>query len=45
MFADSLHAALTTTEVADILEKAGLPRTAVAKTSDRHWTIIWQRPF
>jgi ubiquinone/menaquinone biosynthesis C-methylase UbiE len=45
MFADSLHAALTTTEVADILEKAGLPRTAVAMTSDRHWTIIWQRPF
>lgn len=44
MFADSLHAALTTTEVADILDDYGLPRTAVAMTSDRHWTILWHRP-
>ncbi|MFM7317457.1 MAG: class I SAM-dependent methyltransferase [bacterium] len=44
MFADSLNAALTTDEVAEILEQYGLPRTAVAMTSDRHWTIVWRCP-
>jgi hypothetical protein len=39
LFADSLHAALTVGEVADLLEATGLPRDAVQQTSDRHWTI------
>ena len=40
MFRDSLHAALTISEVRDLLEKVGIPRDAVRATSDRHWTII-----
>lgn len=39
LFADSLHAALTLEEVADLLETTGLPRTAVQQTTDRHWTV------
>lgn len=39
MFGDSLHAALTVEEVADLLEKCGLPGTRVRATSDRHWTV------
>ena len=39
LFADSLHAALTVEEVADLLEAIGLPRKAVQQTSDRHWTV------
>ena len=39
MFSDSLHAALTVPEVADLLREAGLPREWVRPTSDRHWTI------
>jgi ubiquinone/menaquinone biosynthesis C-methylase UbiE len=39
LFADSLHAALTVEEVADLLEAVNLPRTAVQQTSDRHWTV------
>ncbi|HVJ69608.1 MAG TPA: class I SAM-dependent methyltransferase, partial [Caulifigura sp.] len=38
LFSDSLHAALTLNEVADLLDKTGLPRGAVEQTSDRHWT-------
>jgi len=39
LFADSLHAALKLDEVADLLNATGLPRSAVQKTSDRHWTV------
>ena len=39
LFADSLHAALTLDEVADLLESIALPREAVQQTSDRHWTV------
>lgn len=39
MFRESLHAALTLTEVRDILNSFGIPSTAVQATSDRHWTI------
>ena len=35
----SFHAALTVTEVEEMLVAAGLPADAVAMTSDRHWTI------
>ncbi|MEK6262756.1 MAG: class I SAM-dependent methyltransferase [Planctomycetota bacterium] len=40
MFRESLHAALTVSEVSGLLEKVGIPREAVRATSDRHWTII-----
>ncbi|HVJ86534.1 MAG TPA: class I SAM-dependent methyltransferase [Caulifigura sp.] len=39
LFADSLHAALTLEEMANLLESIGLPRGAVRQTSDRHWTV------
>ena len=40
MFRESLHAALTVSEVSGLLEKVGLPHEAVRATSDRHWTIV-----
>uniref|UniRef100_A0A7C4QQ83 Class I SAM-dependent methyltransferase n=1 Tax=Schlesneria paludicola TaxID=360056 RepID=A0A7C4QQ83_9PLAN len=39
MFRNSLHAALTVAEVADLLDQLGLPTDWVRATSDRHWTI------
>lgn len=39
MFRQSLHAALTLGEVQELLAESGLPKSAVAATSDRHWTI------
>ena len=45
MFAESLHAALTTREVAEMVSPLGIPGSCVAMTSDRHWTLVWQRPL
>lgn len=39
MFRDSLHAALTISEVQRILAGLGIPAESVRATSDRHWTI------
>jgi ubiquinone/menaquinone biosynthesis C-methylase UbiE len=39
MFRESLHAALTLSEVRELLEAVELPANVVAQTSDRHWTI------
>jgi ubiquinone/menaquinone biosynthesis C-methylase UbiE len=39
LFRQSLHAALTVSEVADMLAELNLPRDSVSATSDRHWTI------
>jgi ubiquinone/menaquinone biosynthesis C-methylase UbiE len=39
MFRQSLHAALTVAEVANLLDQLGLPADWVRATSDRHWTI------
>lgn len=39
MFSDSLHAALTLTEIRDLLSACDLPPTAARLTSDRHWTV------
>ena len=39
LFRQSLHAALTVTEMADLMESLGWPASVVAQTSDRHWTI------
>ncbi|MEO7329701.1 MAG: methyltransferase domain-containing protein [Minicystis sp.] len=38
LFFDSLCAALTLSEVEDLVSRAGLGRMRVAKISDRHWT-------
>jgi ubiquinone/menaquinone biosynthesis C-methylase UbiE len=38
LFAESLRAALTAYEVADIVESLGFDRSTVSMTSDRHWT-------
>lgn len=39
MFRQSLHAALTVGEVAEILTASGFDASWVAATSDRHWTV------
>ena len=39
LFRQSLHAALTVEEVADMLDQLGLNRAGVRATSDRHWTF------
>ncbi|MDG2390040.1 MAG: class I SAM-dependent methyltransferase [Planctomycetaceae bacterium] len=39
LFRQSLHAALTVSEVVEMLEGLHLPREAVVATSDRHWTV------
>lgn len=39
MFADSLHAALSIEEVADLCRQAGLTEVEINQTSDRHWTL------
>lgn len=44
MFRDSLHAALTISEVRDLLTSVGLRDSWVSQTSDRHWTIAGQIP-
>lgn len=43
MFRDSLHAALTLDEVRDMIAPHGLLASAVAQTSDRHWTLAWRK--
>ena len=40
----SLHAALTLDEARAMFAAFGIPGEAVAATSDRHWTLDWQRP-
>ena len=44
LFEASLHAALTVEEVRALACKVGLPASAVTRTSDRHWTLLWRRP-
>ena len=39
MFRESLHAALTVSEVREILVELGISSDSVKATSDRHWTI------
>ena len=46
LFRDSLHAALTIDEARSIVrDQIGLPAEGLVKTSDRHWTWTWRRPF
>jgi hypothetical protein len=44
MFRDSLHAALTVTEVQAIVTALGADPDTVRMTSDRHWTWAWTKP-
>ena len=44
LFRQSLHAALTVDEVAEILDQLGLDRGWVRATSDRHWTLCGRLP-
>jgi ubiquinone/menaquinone biosynthesis C-methylase UbiE len=43
LFRQSLHAALTVSEVQAIVAPLGVPADAVAMSSDRHWTIVHRR--
>lgn len=43
LFAASLHASLTLSEVRDLIRSLGQPDLGLSLTSDRHWTWIWQR--
>jgi len=40
LFADSLRAALTIEEIADLVDSFGFSRDSVRMTSDRHWTWV-----
>jgi ubiquinone/menaquinone biosynthesis C-methylase UbiE len=44
LFHASLHAAFTVDEVAVMATEAGLRNATVALTSDRHWTLTWEKP-
>ena len=40
----SLHAALTLAEIRESAAPIGIPSDCIQTTSDRHWTIDWQKP-
>ena len=44
LFRASLCAALTVAEVAAMLAPLGVPASAVRMTSDRHWTLAFEKP-
>ncbi|MBI1348450.1 methyltransferase domain-containing protein [bacterium] len=44
LFRQSLHAALTAEEIAEMLQPLGIATTAVTMTSDRHWTVSARKP-
>lgn len=44
LFRQSLHAALTIEEIRELTGGLGISPEQVQMTSDRHWTIDWQRP-
>ena len=39
LFRQSLHAALTPAEMAELMQSLGWPGSSVEQTSDRHWTV------
>ena len=45
LFRASLCAALTVAEVAAMVTPLGLPASAVKMTSDRHWTLAFEKPL
>jgi len=44
LFRASLCAALTVPEVVAMVAPLGIPETAVTMTSDRHWTLAYEKP-
>ena len=44
LFRASLCAALTVAEVAAMVTPLGIPASAVTMTSDRHWTLAYEKP-
>ncbi|MBS2016570.1 MAG: class I SAM-dependent methyltransferase [Deltaproteobacteria bacterium] len=44
LFRASLCAALTVNEVAEMVRPLGIPASAVSMTSDRHWTLAFEKP-
>lgn len=45
MFYNSLHAALSLTEIRELVRELGFPAESVMATSDRHWTWTGRRPL
>jgi ubiquinone/menaquinone biosynthesis C-methylase UbiE len=45
LFEASLRAAFTLDELRALAEARGMPPSAVAKTSDRHWTLAYEKPI
>ena len=43
LFRDSLHAALSLSEVRELAVDKGFTTSAVQQTSDRHWTLAWRK--
>lgn len=43
MFAESLHAALTLDEIRALAGRFGIGADSIQQTTDRHWTLAWQR--
>lgn len=43
LFEDSLRAALTIDEVIALVAPLGIPASCVTRTSDRHWTLAYER--
>ena len=41
----SFHAALTVAEVQELVRSLGILSEAVQVTSDRHWTLCWDKPL
>lgn len=44
MFDDSLRAALSLAEMADLIESVGLDSSGLKQTTDRHWTWVARKP-
>jgi hypothetical protein len=40
LFKDSLHAAFTLAEIADLIQQSGLKNVKIYQSSERHWTAI-----
>jgi hypothetical protein len=43
LFRDSLHAALSLSEVREFVMEFGIAAAAVQQSSDRHWTLAWRK--
>ena len=44
LFRQSLHASLTLEELRGMVRSVGIDPAGITQTSDRHWTLVWQRP-